>query len=65
MFMRFILLLLARRPCPAKVQTIKEDVAFAVIAELKYAVNFTIMITSTPAAPKGGNVTLSATGIVR
>ena len=62
MFMRFILLLLALTALSSRAQTIKEDVAFAVIGEPKYAVNFTHYDYVNPAAPKGGNVTLSATG---
>ncbi|HAS0919365.1 extracellular solute-binding protein [Enterobacter cloacae] len=62
MFMRFILLLLALTALSSQAQTIKEDVAFAVIGEPKYAVNFTHYDYVNPAAPKGGNVTLSATG---
>ncbi|EKS7425573.1 TPA: ABC transporter substrate-binding protein [Enterobacter cancerogenus] len=62
MVMRVILMLMAFLCLPAQAQTIKESSAFAVIGEPKYAVNFTHFDYVNPAAPKGGNVTLSATG---
>nr|WP_044172964.1 extracellular solute-binding protein [Phytobacter massiliensis] len=43
-------------------QTIKESYAFAVIGEPKYAVGFSHFDYVNPAAPKGGNVTLSWPG---
>lgn len=43
-------------------QTIKENYAFAVIGEPKYAINFTHFDYVNPAAPKGGSVTLSSIG---
>lgn len=62
MFMRFMLLLLVLASLSSQAQTIKENIAFAVIGEPKYAVNFTHFDYVNPAAPKGGKVTLSATG---
>lgn len=62
MVMRVILMLMAFLCLPAQAQTIKDSSAFAVIGEPKYAVNFTHFDYVNPAAPKGGNVTLSATG---
>lgn len=62
MFMRFMLLLLVLASLSSRAQTIKENIAFAVIGEPKYAVNFTHFDYVNPAAPKGGKVTLSATG---
>jgi microcin C transport system substrate-binding protein len=60
--MRFMLLMLALTSLSSQAQTIKENIAFAVIGEPKYAVNFTHFDYVNPAAPKGGKVTLSATG---
>ncbi|MGL4204252.1 MAG: ABC transporter substrate-binding protein, partial [Enterobacter roggenkampii] len=62
MLMRFMLLMLAFTSLSSQAQTIKENIAFAVIGEPKYAVNFTHFDYVNPAAPKGGKVTLSATG---
>ncbi|CAM7852638.1 putative peptide/nickel transport system substrate-binding protein [Enterobacter hormaechei] len=62
MIMRVVLMLLALVSLSSQAQTIKESTAFAVISEPKYAVNFTHYDYVNPAAPKGGNVTLSATG---
>lgn len=62
MIMRVVLMLLALVSLSGQAQTIKESTAFAVISEPKYAVNFTHYDYVNPAAPKGGNVTLSATG---
>lgn len=62
MIMRVVLMLLALVSLSSQAQTIKESTAFAVIDEPKYAVNFTHYDYVNPAAPKGGNVTLSATG---
>ncbi len=41
---------------------INESYSFAVLGEPKYAVNFTQFDYVNPAAPKGGNITLSAIG---
>ena len=41
MLMRFMLLMLAFTSLSSQAQTIKENIAFAVIGEPKYAVNFT------------------------
>lgn len=46
----------------AQAQTIKENYAFAVIGEPKYAVNFNHFDYVNSAAPKGGSVTLSSIG---
>ena len=62
MIMRVVLMLLALVSLSGQAQTIKESTAFAVIGEPKYAVNFTHYDYVNPAAPKVGNVTLSATG---
>ena len=62
MIMRVVLTLLALVSPSSQAQTIKESTAFAVIGEPKYAVNFNHYDYVNPAAPKGGNVTLSATG---
>lgn len=62
MIMRVVLTLLALVSLSSQAQTIKESTAFAVIGEPKYAVNFNHYDYVNPAAPKGGNVTLSATG---
>lgn len=62
MIMRVVLTLLALVSLSSQAQTIKESTAFAVIGEPKYAVNFNHYDYVNPAAPKSGNVTLSATG---
>ncbi|HHX7177390.1 TPA: extracellular solute-binding protein [Enterobacter hormaechei] len=62
MIMRVVLTLLALVSLSSQALTIKESTAFAVIGEPKYAVNFNHYDYVNPAAPKGGNVTLSATG---
>lgn len=62
MIMRVVLTLLALVSLSSQAQTIQESTAFAVIGEPKYAVNFNHYDYVNPAAPKGGNVTLSATG---
>ena len=62
MIMRVVLTLLALVSLSSQAQTIKESTAFAVIGEPKYAVNFNHYDYVNPAAPKGGNVTLAATG---
>ncbi|ASV56205.1 ABC transporter, periplasmic substrate-binding protein [Lelliottia jeotgali] len=43
-------------------QNIKESYAFAVLGEPKYEANFTHFDYVNPAAPKGGNITLSSLG---
>ncbi|WP_449555078.1 extracellular solute-binding protein [Lelliottia amnigena] len=62
MTMRFVLLLLALFSVTCQAQTIKESYAFAVLGEPKYDANFTHFDYVNPAAPKGGNITLSAMG---
>ncbi|WP_449549188.1 extracellular solute-binding protein [Lelliottia amnigena] len=62
MTMRFVLLLLTLFSVTCQAQTIKESYAFAVLGEPKYDANFTHFDYVNPAAPKGGNITLSAMG---
>ncbi|MND93412.1 Oligopeptide-binding protein AppA precursor [compost metagenome] len=62
MTMRFVLLLLALFSVTCQAQTIKESYAFAVLGDPKYDANFTHFDYVNPAAPKGGNITLSAMG---
>lgn len=62
MTMRFVLLLMAFISVPCQAQSIKESYAFAVLGEPKYEANFTHFDYVNPAAPKGGNITLSALG---
>lgn len=62
MIPRAAILLLSLLLQPALAETVKEARSFAVIGEPKYADNFTHYDYVNPAAPKGGNVTLSATG---
>ncbi|WP_194206354.1 extracellular solute-binding protein [Superficieibacter sp. 1612_C1] len=62
MLVRLIFLLIALFSCIAQAQTIKENTAFAVIGEPKYAVNFSHFDYVNPAAPKGGAVTMAAIG---
>lgn len=45
-----------------RAQAIKESYAFAVLGEPKYAFNFDHFDYANPAAPKGGQITLSALG---
>ncbi|SNY63525.1 microcin C transport system substrate-binding protein [Enterobacter sp. CC120223-11] len=59
---RTALLMLALLTLTAQAQTIKENDAFSVIGEPKYAINFSHYDYVNPAAPKGGSVTLSALG---
>ena len=61
-FARLSALLFALLCLTCQAQTIKENYAFAVIGEPKYAINFTHFDYVNPAAPKGGNVTLSVIG---
>ncbi|HEY4435428.1 MAG TPA: extracellular solute-binding protein [Lelliottia sp.] len=62
MTMRFVLLLMALFSVTCQAQSIKESYAFAVLGEPKYEANFTHFDYVNPAAPKGGNITLSALG---
>lgn len=48
--------------CSSLADNIKESYSFAVPGEPKYAINFTHFDYVNPAAPKGGNITLSAIG---
>ncbi|WP_238085220.1 extracellular solute-binding protein [Pseudescherichia vulneris] len=61
-FARLSALLLALICFTCQAQAIKENYAFAVIGEPKYAIDFTHFDYVNPAAPKGGNVTLSVIG---
>ncbi len=61
-FARLSALLLTLICLTCQAQAIKENYAFAVIGEPKYAINFTHFDYVNPAAPKGGNVTLSVIG---
>ncbi|CAM4197170.1 MULTISPECIES: extracellular solute-binding protein [Lelliottia] len=62
MTMRFVLLLMAFISVTCQAQNIKESYAFAVLGEPKYEANFTHFDYVNPAAPKGGNITLSSLG---
>lgn len=62
MSIRSVLMLLAFFSVTSQAQTIKESYALAVLGEPKYDTHFTHFDYVNPAAPKGGNVTLSATG---
>ena len=62
MFARALILLLALFGAVCHAEPIKESYSLAVLGEPKYAVNFNHFDYVNPAAPKGGNVTLSALG---
>jgi microcin C transport system substrate-binding protein len=61
-FVRLFILSLLLVGMVTHAQTIKENYAFAVIGEPKYAINFSHFDYVNPAAPKGGNITLSYLG---
>ncbi|QOV67424.1 extracellular solute-binding protein [Citrobacter sp. BDA59-3] len=61
-FVRLFILSLLLVGTITHAQTIKENYAFAVIGEPKYAINFSHFDYVNPAAPKGGNITLSYIG---
>jgi len=61
-FRCFGLLLFCLTATAAQAENINESYAFAQLGEPKYAVNFTHYDYVNPAAPKGGNITLSAIG---
>ncbi|MCL5498132.1 extracellular solute-binding protein [Escherichia coli] len=61
-FVRLFILNLLLVSAVTHAQTIKESYAFAVIGEPKYAINFSHFDYVNPAAPKGGNITLSYLG---
>ncbi|MBV8874197.1 MAG: ABC transporter substrate-binding protein [Metakosakonia sp.] len=61
-FVRLFILSLLLVGTITHAQTIKENYAFAVIGEPKYAINFSHFDYVNPAAPKGGNITLSYLG---
>lgn len=58
----FALLSLCLMTFQSQAENIKESYSFAVLGEPKYAINFTHFDYVNPAAPKGGNITLSAIG---
>ncbi|AFJ46440.1 extracellular solute-binding protein [Shimwellia blattae] len=58
----FYIALLCLLSIPAGATQINEGYAFAVLGEPKYATNFSHFDYVNPAAPKGGDVTLSAIG---
>ncbi|MRT14454.1 ABC transporter substrate-binding protein [Enterobacteriaceae bacterium RIT711] len=63
MFARILTLLsLCLIAAPGLAENIKESYSFAVLGEPKYAINFTHFDYVNPAAPKGGDITLSAIG---
>lgn len=61
-FVRLFIACLTLISAVAHAQTIKESYSFAVIGEPKYAINFSHFDYINPAAPKGGNITLSYIG---
>lgn len=60
MIVRILLLFIALFTFGAQAQAIKESYAFAVLGEPRYAFNFNHFDYVNPAAPKGGQITLSA-----
>ena len=62
MIPRLLLLFIALIGFSVQAQSIKESYAFAVLGEPKYAFNFNHFDYVNPAAPKGGQITLSAIG---
>lgn len=62
MIPRVLLLFITLIGFSAEAQSIKESYAFAVLGEPKYAFNFNHFDYVNPAAPKGGQITLSAIG---
>lgn len=62
MIVRILLLFIALFTFGAQAQAIKESYAFAVLGEPWYAFNFNHFDYVNPAAPKGGQITLSALG---
>lgn len=58
----FALIALSFTVLPVLAENIHESYAFALLGEPKYAANFSYYDYANPAAPKGGNVTLSAIG---
>lgn len=62
MIVRILLLFIALFTFGAQAQAIKESYAFAVLGEPRYAFNFNHFDYVNPAAPKGGQITLSALG---
>ena len=59
---RILLLFVMLISASVQAQAIKESYAFAVLGEPKYAFNFDHFDYANPAAPKGGQITLSALG---
>lgn len=62
MIVRILLLFIALFTFGVQAQAIKESYAFAVLGEPRYAFNFNHFDYVNPAAPKGGQITLSALG---
>lgn len=63
MFVRALALLsLCLISASSQAENIKESYSFTVLGEPKYAINFTQFDYVNPAAPKGGDITLSAIG---
>ena len=65
MIVRILLLFIALFTFGVQAQAIKESYAFAVLGEPRYAFNFNHFDYVNPAAPKGGQITLSALGTAR
>ena len=62
MIVRILLLFIALFTFGVQAQAIKESYSFAVLGEPRYAFNFNHFDYVNPAAPKGGQITLSALG---
>lgn len=63
MFLRlFATLILSAMSFGLAAETIKEGVSFAILGDPKYSSDFSHFDYVNPAAPKGGNITLSAIG---
>lgn len=63
MFLRlFATLILSAMSFGLAAETIKESVSFAILGDPKYSSDFSHFDYVNPAAPKGGNITLSAIG---
>ncbi len=62
MIVRILLLFIARLPSARRRRLSRKSYAFAVLGEPRYAFNFNHFDYVNPAAPKGGQITLSALG---
>ncbi|WP_345828273.1 extracellular solute-binding protein [Erwinia sp. HDF1-3R] len=62
MILRFAFILFSCMVTTAQAENINESYAFAQLGEPKYAVDFSHYDYANPAAPRGGNITLSAVG---